>query len=34
LEINLFYLDICTHKVQKLIEMLSRKVEGIDPLKP
>jgi len=26
--------NICAHKVQKLTEMLSRKVEGLDPLKP
>jgi len=27
-------LNICIHKVQKLIEVLSRKVKGLDPLKP
>lgn len=26
--------NICAHKVQNFIEMLSRKVEGLDPLKP
>lgn len=38
IEINLDFrilkLNICNHKVQTLIEMLSRKAEGIDPLKP
>ncbi len=32
LKFNKIY--ICAHKVQKLIEVLSRKVEGLDPLKP
>ncbi len=32
LKFNKIY--ICVHKVQKLIEVLSRKVEGLDPLKP
>jgi len=27
-------MNICVHKVQKLTEMLSRKVEGLDPVKP
>ncbi len=34
LEFKLFCRNICIYKVQLLIEMLSRKVEGIDPAKP
>lgn len=34
LENSFFCCNICAHKVQQLIEMLSRKAEGLDPLKP
>jgi hypothetical protein len=34
LVIKKFCRNICAHKVQKLIEVLSRKVEGLDPVKP
>jgi hypothetical protein len=30
---NLFF-NLCAYKVQTFTEMLSRKVEGLDPLKP
>ena len=32
--LRFFKIYICFHKVQKLIEVLSRKVEGLDPVKP
>ncbi len=34
LDFKFLLLNIRTHKVQNLIEMLSRKVEGLDPMKP
>jgi hypothetical protein len=34
LHLSFFKIYICVHKVQKLIEVLSRKVEGLDPVKP
>jgi hypothetical protein len=34
LDINFFLLNICAQKVHRLLTMLSRKVEGIDPVKP
>ena len=34
LDINFFLLNICAQKVHNLLTMLSRKVEGLDPMKP
>ena len=31
---NYFIFQYCTIKVPKFIEMLSRKAEGLDPMKP
>jgi hypothetical protein len=34
LDCNYIFCNLCPNKVQTRIEMLSRKAEGLDPLKP